>query len=113
MQRISRAPVLSATLRRVSCWIISSLLCFLDDFGQAPALGLRQRPRLDDPDDVADPGRVLLVVGVQAAARPDDLLVLAVGTDHLDLDHDRLVALVRDDDSPALLAPPGRRLRLR
>src|SRR3954454_20333592 len=107
MQSSSRAPVLSATLRRDSCWIISSLplLRLLDDFGEPPALQLRERAGLDDPDRVADAGRVLLVVRVEADGRPDDLLVLRVALDHVDLHDDRLLSLVGDDDAAALLAP--------
>src|SRR5262249_56506748 len=78
----------------------------------APALGLREGPRLDDADHVADSGGVRLVVGVQLARAPDDLLVLGVDPDRLDLDHDRLVALVGDDYAAALLAPAGSRLGL-
>src|SRR5580765_239543 len=100
MQRISRAPVLSATLSLVSCWIM--LFSLLHDLGEAPALGLRERPRLDHADDVADPGRVALVVRVQLARAPDDLLVLGVDPDGLNLDDDRLVALVGDDHAAAL-----------
>ena len=43
----------------------------------------------------------------------DDLLVLGVDPDRLDLDDDRLVALVGDDDAAALLAAAGLGLRLR
>ena len=42
----------------------------------------------------------------------DDLLVLRVALDHVDLDDDRLVALVGDDDAAALLAPAELGLRL-
>src|SRR6478672_11585390 len=104
MQSSSRAPVLSATLRRVSCWIISPLPRLLHDLGEAPVLRLRDRARLDDTDDVADAGGVLLVVRVELAGAPDDLLVLRVQLRHVDLDDDRLLALVRDDDAAALLA---------
>src|SRR5919109_4184559 len=47
----------------------------LHDFGEAPVLGLRQRPGLDDPNDVARLRLVLLVVRVEALRTPDDLLV--------------------------------------
>src|SRR5829696_10463714 len=107
MQRSSRAPVLSATRRRDSCWITVSprhSLGHLDDLGEPPVLRLRERARLHDLDDIADLGRVLLVVGVELLRAPDDLLVLRVRLDRVDLDHDRLVALVRDDRALALLA---------
>src|SRR5579883_3104994 len=106
MQSSSRAPVLSATLRRVSCWIIGSLR-LLDDLGQAPVLRLRQRARLDDPHRVADARAVLLVVRVELHRAAHDLLVPRVALDHVDLDDDRLVALVGDDDAAALLPPPA------
>src|SRR6266566_5388636 len=106
MQRISRAPVLSATRSRDSCWITDGLLpygsrsmaaqgvasqgrrersylkgtgetedaarrrparpsgpdtcgrwssfSYLDYLGETPVLGLGERPRFDDADDVAD-----------------------------------------------------------
>src|SRR3954454_725481 len=109
MQSSSRAPVLSATLRRDSCWIISSLplLRLLDDLREPPALQLRERAGLDDPDRVADAGRVLLVVRMEADGGADDLLVLRMALDHVDLDDDRLLALVGDDHAAALLAPPA------
>src|SRR5437763_12023007 len=110
MQSSSRAPVLSATLRRVSCWIIP-LSRLLHDLREAPALRLRQRPRLDDADGVAHSGGVLLVVRVELDGAGDDLLVLRVRLDHVDLDDDRLVALVGDDDAAALL--PAAQLRRR
>src|SRR5579884_2098259 len=155
MQSSSRAPVLSATRRRDSCWIIERHLpcnsCAgtarteqrkdagsvrgykprtrprtrrcdssqpypacegrggcrsfsdLDDLGEAPALRPRQRPRLDDADGVADVRRVLLVVRVELHAAPDHLLVLGMRLDQVDLDDDRLVALVGDDDAAPLL----------
>src|SRR5947199_6401758 len=104
MHSSSRAPVLSATLRRDSCWIIA-LPGLLDDLGQAPALGLRQWPRLDDAHCVADSGRVGLVVRVELRRAADDLLVLRMDLDQVDLDDDRLVALVRHHHAAALLAP--------
>src|SRR5213592_242247 len=112
MQSSSRAPVLSATLRRVSCWIIE-LPGLLHDLGEAPVLRLRERPRLDDADDVADARGVLLVVRVELARSADDLLVLRVQLGDVDLDDDRLLTLVGDDDAAALLARGRRGLRLR
>src|SRR4051812_11633816 len=107
MQSSSRAPVLSATLSLDSCWIMPPLPRLLDDLREAPVLGLRERPRLDDADDVARACLVPLVVRVELHRAPDDLLVLRVQLDHVDLDDDRLVALVRDDDAAALLPPPA------
>src|SRR6476469_3899552 len=113
MQSSSRAPVLSATLRRVSCWITAPLPRLLHDLREPPALRLRERARLHDADGVADAGRVLLVVRVELDGAADDLLVLGMALDHVDLDDDRLVALVGDDDAAALLAPAELGLRLR
>src|SRR5690606_41778395 len=48
MTSTSRAPLLSATLRRLSCWIIG-LLRPLEDLDEPPALLLRQRPGLHHP----------------------------------------------------------------
>src|SRR6185437_15306094 len=106
MQSSSRAPVLSATFRRVSCWITESASpgC-LDDLGEPPALRLRQRTCLDDADDVADVRLVGLVVRVERARTPDDLLVLRVRLEDVDLHDDRLVHCARDDPALALLAP--------
>src|SRR6476660_1093633 len=85
----------------------------LDDLGEAPALGGGERAGLDDADDVADVGGVLLVVGVELDAPPDDLLVLLVRGDHVDLDHDRLVHRAGDDDAAPLLATAAVVFRLR
>src|SRR5918994_7521440 len=104
MQRISRAPELSATLSFDSCWITGSLR-LLQDLDQAPALGARERPGLDHADEVALVGLVALVVGVQGARVPDDLLVAGVSPDDVDLDGDRLVGLARDHPPLADLAP--------
>src|SRR5919201_96506 len=122
MQRISRAPVLSATRSRDSCWITDGLLqcgprptghrtcgrwssfSDLQDLGEAPVLRLRQRPRLDDADDVADVRLVLLVVRVELGRPADDLLVLRVCLHRVDTDDDRLVHGIGDDDPASLLA---------
>src|SRR5919204_2248926 len=110
MQRISRAPVLSATRSRDSCWI--TLLGLLEYFGEAPVLRLRERAGLDDAHEIADLRRVLLVVGVELRRAPDDLLVFPVRLHGVDLDHDRLVHRVGDDHSAALLTAAARVLRL-
>src|SRR4051794_22449856 len=108
MQRISRAPVLSATFSLVSFWI--TLLRPLQDLDQAPALGLGQRPRLDDAHAVALVGVVGRVVGVQRRGRAHDLLVAAVPARVLDAHGDRLDGLVGDDGADADLRAAGRRL---
>src|ERR1700761_4724859 len=109
MQSSSRAPELSATLRRDSCWIIC-LPRLLDDVDQTPTLGLRKGAGLDDPDHVALAGLVALIVSVQRARAADDLLVGRVTTGDVDADGDRLVAFVGDDDALADLG--GDRLAL-
>src|SRR6201994_4209263 len=109
MQSSSRAPELSATLSRDSCWIIE-LPRLLDDVDETPALGLRQRAGLDDAHDVALAGLVALVVRVQRARAADDLLVGRVPAGDVDADGDRLVAFVGDDDALAFLG--GDRLAL-
>src|SRR5262249_34470425 len=79
MQRTLRAPLLSATSRTVSAWIIArshvhsgldeglvgALLAAEDDLHR-PALVVRQGARLDDAHAVADLALVLLVVRLVA-----------------------------------------------
>src|SRR5437868_2818756 len=114
MQSSVRAPVLSATRTRVSCWIIApSLLRDLEHLGEAPVLALRQRPRLDDAHRVADLRLVALVVGVELRRAPDDLLVARMRLHRVDADDDRLLRRVGDDDAPALLAAATLGLGLR
>src|SRR3954462_7280607 len=105
MQRISRAPVLSATLSRVSFWI--TLLRPLEDLDQAPALGARHRPALDDAHEVALVGVVALVVGVHGARGAHDLAVAPMALGDVDADRDRLVRLVGDDLAEAHLRRAG------
>src|SRR2546421_11313518 len=112
MHRSSRAPVLSATRRRDSCWIMA-LPRRLHDFGQAPVLLLRERARLDDADEIAHLRLVLLVVRVELRRAAVDLLVARVRLDRVDLHHDRLVHRARDDDAAALLAAAALVLGLR
>src|SRR5215218_643121 len=102
MQRISRAPLLSATLSLDSCWIIP-LPRLLHHVDQTPALGLGERPGLDHTDHVALAGLVAPVVGVQLGRAADDLLVGAVTPGDVDADGDRFVALAGDDDPLAHL----------
>src|SRR5215212_5261221 len=112
MQSSSRAPVLSATFRRDSCWIMA-LLGLLDDLGEAPVLRLGQRPRLDDADDVALLRLVLLVVRVELLRPADDLLVARMRLDRLHLDDDGLVHRARHDNAAPLLATTAIGLGLR
>src|SRR3989337_602733 len=114
MQRSSRAPVLSATRRRDSCWITGPpSLCGLDDLLQTPALHPRQRPRLDDPHDVPHLRLVPLVVRVELRAPANDLLVPRVHLHDIDADDDRLVRGGGDDRALTLLTSPAHVLRLR
>src|SRR5689334_14942340 len=106
MQRISRAPELSATLSLDSCWIIA-LPRLLHHVDQAPALGLRERTGLDHTDHVALAGLVALVVRVQLGRAADDLLVSAVAAGDVDADGDRFVALAGDDDPLSHLGRVG------
>src|SRR6202165_3449630 len=99
MHRISFAPELSATLRRVSCWI--TLLGLLHDLEQAPPLLLGDGARLGDADQVADAALILLVVDLELRALADGLAVEAVRLGRADLDDDRLVHLVRDHGGKA------------
>src|SRR5258708_12187872 len=94
MHRISFAPELSATLRRVSC-CITLLLGLLHDFQNAPALLLGDGARFGDADQVADAALVLLVVDFELRAPLDGLAVEAVGLGRADLDGDRLFHLFR------------------
>src|SRR6202171_2027330 len=99
MHRISFAPELSATLRRVSCWI--TLLGLLHDLEQAPPLLLGDGARLGDADQVANAALILLVVDLELGALPDGLAVEAVRLGRADLDDDRLVHLVGDHGGKA------------
>src|ERR1017187_6072764 len=103
MQRSSRAPLLSATLRTVSCWITS--LRLLDDLGHPPLLLLGDGPGLGDPDLVAHGAEALFVVDLEAAPQGHDLLVQRVRLALLDQHDDGLLHAVADDDAVADLAP--------
>src|SRR5207253_10479214 len=106
MQRSSLAPLLSATLSTVSCWIISPRL--LDDFGDAPALLLGQGSRLDDAHAVADAAGGSLVMRLVAACVPYYLLVQGMRF-RVPHEHDhRLLHLAADHDALAHLATRAR-----
>src|SRR5215813_6445483 len=112
MQRISRAPELSATLSLDSCWITRApLLRLLQDLHEAPALGPRDRASFDHPHQVALSRLVAGVVGVKGARAAHDLLVLRMPAGDLDLHRDRLVRLAGDDAALAGLAAGGAALR--
>src|SRR5688500_13530189 len=85
MHSTSLAPLLSATRRRDSCWIIAPpLLRPLEDLDEPPALGLGQRSGLHDPDTVALAGVVRLVVDVELGAARHRLAVPGVRLAGLD-----------------------------
>src|SRR5437899_2876977 len=104
MQSSSRAPLLSATLTTVSCWIMAVLLGPFQDFVDAPVLVLAERPRLDDAHPVAGVGVVVLAVHLEARAAPHHLLVERVRLQLLDDDDDRPLHLVADHHPLAELA---------
>src|SRR5262249_5908478 len=83
------------------------LLGLLQDLDQAPPLGPRQGPRLDDPHQIALTRLVPGVVHVQGAGAADDLLVLRMPPGDLDLDRDGLVGLAWGHASLPGLAAGG------
>src|SRR5918992_2042414 len=121
MQRISRAPVLSATLKRVSCWIIQRASSRpLQDLDEPPTLRPAERPPLHHAHLVPSVSLVPLVVGVERRRRAHDLAVDAVWPLYVDPNRDRLVSAIRNDDTLANPGPAaagrgslGRRRRLR
>src|SRR5438309_4561616 len=131
MTRISFAPELSATLRRVSCWTTTALphergyrgpreiadfvgwsagflagplLRLLHDLKYTPAFLLGDRARLGDADKVAHAAFVLLVVDLEAGPLLHGLPVKTVGLRRAHLDDDGLVHLVGDHGAQADLA---------
>src|SRR5207247_8837491 len=126
MQRISLAPVLSATLSRDSCWITSTpaisrrhrsqadlLLGLLEDLGYPPALGRGQRPGLHQQHSVTHAAGVGGVVRLVLLGTAQHLAVLGVLNVVLDLDDNGLVHLVADHQTfPALAVTPGHGLRV-
>src|SRR5438094_7079097 len=106
-----RAPELSAILSIDSCCTtvpplqVPPLLRALDDFDHPPPLGLRQRPRLDDPHRVARLGALLVVRGDLLGAN-DLLAVEAVGEAARERDRHGLLHLVAHHHARPNLAPP-------
>ena len=104
MQRISRAPVLSATRRRVSCWIIGH---------RSRTSSRRQRlVRLSGRLSITRTVSPLLASLRSSCAcsvddGADDLLVDAVPARDVDAHGDRLVGLVGDHDALADLRAAG------
>src|SRR5436190_3256773 len=115
MQRISRAPVLSATRSRVSGWITGaprrsewrSSSSTLQDLDQPPVLGAAEWAGLDHAHGVALVRVVALVVRVQHGGLADDLLVGPVAAGHVDPHGDGLVRLGRDHHPLTHLRLPG------
>src|SRR5882724_2295438 len=106
MQRTVLAPELSATLRRLSCWIIASPGPF-ENFDDPPPLQLRSRAGLLDAHAVTLAELVHFVVGVELRRALEGLLVPPVA-DPVDDGHDhRLLHLRGDDGALADLPPVG------
>src|SRR5476649_75910 len=107
MHSTSRAPELSATLSRDSCWIMRLSLRLpgpLEHFDDPPPLLARHRSRLLDANSVALANLVRLVVRVQPV-RPLQRLAVARVTDAVDdADDHRLLHLRGDDDALTHLA---------
>src|SRR6476619_6734515 len=102
MHSTSRAPELSATLSRVSCWIICSpcrLPGPLEHFDHAPALLARHGPDLLDAHAVAFTDFVRLVVRVQPVGALQGLAVVRV-THAVDDAHDHGLLHLGGDDDP-------------
>src|SRR4051794_8363401 len=127
MHRISRAPVLSATRSRDSCWITGvSYVCqffecdrslaerwwagpaeagpahslgLFEDLHDPPPLGGGERTGLHQEHAVTDPACVLLVVHLELAGAPQNLAVEGVLDAVLDLDDNGLVHLVADHEA--------------
>src|SRR5688572_13016400 len=104
MQRTVLAPELSATLRRLSCWIIASPGPF-EDFDDPPPLQLRGGTGLLDAHTVAFLEVVDLVVGVEPGRALQRLLVPPV-PDPVDDDHDHRLLHLRGDHGPLADLPP-------
>src|SRR2546423_12695919 len=106
MHRTVLAPELSATFRRLSCWIIASPGPF-EDFDDPPPLQLRSRTGLLDAHPVAFPEVVDLVVGVEPGRALERLLVAAVAAPPRDgPGHRPLLLGAAHRGGPA--APPAR-----
>src|SRR4051812_29553518 len=105
MHNTSRAPELSATLSRDSCWITGAPSSSpLEHFDDAPALQLRHRARFAHADPVPFAHVVGLVVGVEVLRALDRLLIAAVPDPVDDRDDNRLVHLDLDRDALTDLA---------
>ena len=108
MQRISRAPVLSATRSRDSTWTTTAPS--RRSRPGASASGCDSGPALDDAHDVALVGLVALVVGVQLRRAAHGLPVDRVRPGRLEQHGDGLVAGGRHHDALTGLAAADRLL---
>src|SRR4051794_18185642 len=107
MHSTSRAPELSATRSRVSCWIMPWSLRLpgpLEHFDHTPPLLARHGSSLLDAHAVALANLVALVVRVQPVGALERLAVARVTHAVDDADDDGLLHLRRDDDALAHLA---------
>src|SRR4051794_34267491 len=104
MHRTVLAPELSATLRRLSCWIIVSPGPF-EDFDDPPPLQLRSGTGLLDAHPVALLEVVDLVVGVEPGRALEGFLVTPVA-DPVDDGHDDRLLHLRGDDGALTDLPP-------
>src|SRR4029077_8400313 len=112
MHSTSRAPELSATRRRDSCWItFAPSPGPLEDFDDPPALQLRERTGLAHAHTVALAHVVGLIVGVEVLRALHRLLGAPVTHAVDDRDHARLVHLDLHRDALTHLAAVGSRLR--
>src|SRR5437867_9549872 len=111
MTRTSLAPVLSATLHRVSCWITAPSLRPFHDLDDPPPLGLRQGTGLHHSDGVAHVRLVRFIVRRKPGRAPNDLLVERMADLTVDLDQHGLVHRVGHHHAGADL-PPSAFVRL-
>src|SRR4051794_9047826 len=112
MHSTSRAPELSATRRRDSCWITEAPPSGPPQhFHDPPALPLRHRTRPAHPHPVAFPHAVGFLVRVQVLRALDGLLVPPVTHAVDDRDHHGLVHLDLHRDAFTHLAAVRPRLR--
>src|SRR5512139_3645699 len=103
MHRISFAPVLSATVRRVSCWIMLRLR-LLQHLLDRPALLAAHGLRLDDLHEIAQLRHVVRVVSFVLGRLADDLVVQRMALQVLDRHDDGLLHLVAGDATDETLA---------
>ena len=79
--------------------VYRELFSFLNNFNQAPPLGLAQRARFHNLYDVADLRLLLFIVRDEPRRAREILLVYRMGDASFDGDDDALLHLVADDFS--------------